>query len=865
MNKYFSSRVAEFARCLPSHLTRNPVFSRYAELQRDFNARDNRVHPLFSSIVAGLILLGTNTALAQDADNDGILDELEGQFNGGTPLPLLGNQGFETPDIGSGFDIIDIGLLPAWTTDTDCACAELWFEGFRGVPSFEGSQFAELNSRSASNLFQQVIVPADKFTVTYSVAHRGRDSVDTMEISFGADQASRVLVDTVSTGTDDWVVYQGTWDKPAGVTTLFVEFNAVDEGGLGNFIDAVEINGVSLDTDGDGIPDFLDDDSDADGTPDSVEGTADADSDGIPDFQDADSVGGGSLDSDGDGLSDNAESTTTGTDPNNPDTDGDGLSDGDEVNTHGTDPLDPDTDGGGTTDGAEIAAGTDPSNDATDDNPDSDNDGLTDDTEASLGTDPTLTDTDGDGLQDGEEVNNSGTNPLNPDTDGDGLTDSDEVSTFNTDPASADTDDDGLNDDVEVNTIGTDPTLADSDGDSLIDGDEQTSLGTDPTEADTDADGLSDGTEINISLTDPLDADTDDDGLTDGSEVNIQGTDPTNPDSDGGGALDGNEVLEGTNPADPGDDIINLDNDNDGIPNTVEGDADQDADGIPNFQDLDSDNDGITDNREAGGVDADSNGIVDDLVDSNNDGLDDGVATNPLPVPDTDGDGLADYLDSDSDQDGLPDLLEAGGTDADANGLVDGFQDADTNGLDDALATTPLPLPDTDTDGAPNHLDLDSDNDGVYDLLEAGGTDNDNNGIVDSFLDDDNDDIPNQADVSNTGGVDTDGDGIDDLADVDFTAGDDINGNGIDDQFDADPDADGRAVIVASDGSFVLPDTDADGTPDVLDFPDAEIITGLEGSPIGCTLVIGSNRFDPTLPALLLIALMLLRLRRRNI
>ena len=38
---------------------------------------------------------------------------------------------------------------------------------------------------------------------------------------------------------------------------------------------------------------------------------------------------------------------------------------------------------------------------------------------------------------------------------------------------------------------------------------------------------------------------------------------------------------------------------------------------------------------------------------------------------------------------------------------------------------------DWDRDGVPNHFDKDSDNDGIVDIIEAGGTDNDNDGEVD--------------------------------------------------------------------------------------------------------------------------------------
>ncbi len=67
-------------------------------------------------------------------------------------------------------------------------------------------------------------------------------------------------------------------------------------------------------------------------------------------------------DTDGDGISDEAEINTFGTNPNLADTDGDGLSDGDELMVYGTSPTNPDTDGDGMNDGNEIIAGTDPKN-----------------------------------------------------------------------------------------------------------------------------------------------------------------------------------------------------------------------------------------------------------------------------------------------------------------------------------------------------------------------------------------------------------------------------------------------------------------------------------------------------------------------
>ncbi len=183
---------------------------------------------------------------------------------------------------------------------------------------------------------------------------------------------------------------------------------------------------------------------------------------------------------------------------------------------------------------------------------DTDLDGLTDETEEKLGTDPNNPDTDGDGLKDGEEVNDYKTDPLKPDTDGDGLKDGDEVNLHKTDPLKPDTDGDNLRDGDEIKKHRTNPTKADSDGDGLNDGSEVNTHKTDPMRSDTDGDGLTDGNEVNKHKTDPLNTDTDSDGLTDGNEVTTTNTDPLKADTDGDELKDGDEVNRyKTNALDP--------------------------------------------------------------------------------------------------------------------------------------------------------------------------------------------------------------------------------------------------------------------------------------------------------------------------
>ncbi len=162
---------------------------------------------------------------------------------------------------------------------------------------------------------------------------------------------------------------------------------------------------------------------------------------------------------------------------------------------------------------------------------DSDNDGLSDSVEKMLGTKVWSKDSDGDGLLDGQEVNELGTDPLTADTDKGGKNDHTELRQ-------------GRNPKKTSDDFGSVP---DSDNDGLSNYLEEI-LGTDPFKRDTDGEGLSDGEEVNIYGTNPLDKNTDRDGINDRIEIVFKGTDPLDPDTDGGGVNDGDEVKRGTNP-----------------------------------------------------------------------------------------------------------------------------------------------------------------------------------------------------------------------------------------------------------------------------------------------------------------------------
>ena len=140
---------------------------------------------------------------------------------------------------------------------------------------------------------------------------------------------------------------------------------------------------------------------------------------------------------------------------------------------------------------------------------------------------------------------------------------------------------------------------------------------------------------------------------------------------------------------------------------------DSDKDGVLDLVDKDDDNDGIPDVKELGGkdlsIDSDNDGIPDykdaSKVSCTDTSPKDGICDKLPTAVDTDGDGIPNHLDLDSDGDKVKDTIEAGGKDSNNDGLVDGFTDTNGDGLHDPLASKPLPLPDSDGDRKPNFLD----------------------------------------------------------------------------------------------------------------------------------------------------------------
>jgi hypothetical protein len=440
--------------------------------------------------------------------------------------------------------------------------------------------------------------------------------------------------------------------------------------------DGIDDNAKLRDTDGDGIPDTLDPDSDGDGVPDAIESLAtgvDTDNDGIDDAFDVDQTNG--TDANGDGIDDRGLVDTDKDgkpDYIDTDSDNDGISDGTESNASGKD-----TDKDGIDDAFDVdqTGGLNANDDGVDDAikpPDTDGDGVIDMWDLDTDNDSIpdvieagLADSNGDALADAGVV----VTKTPRDTDQDGTPDyrdldSDNVGSWDitsTPAKTADTNNDGR---IDVAT--------DTDGDgiaNIVDGDPAVR----GSKSDNDGDGVGAG----------LDRDDDGDGIPD----TIEGS----KDSDNDGVLDANDK----------------DSDNDGVPDNVES-------GLPSSTGKDSDLDGIDDAYDAsstGGTDANNDGVDDKFAPRDTDG--DGIP-NQLDN-DSDNDGIPDLIETglapltglDSDKDGIDnkfDVTNTGGVDANRNGIDDAFEK----------------VIDTDGDGVPNYIDTDSDNDGVTDANENG-------------------------------------------------------------------------------------------------------------------------------------------------
>ncbi len=755
---------------------------------------------IFGSAGSGIVPENTDLAdnadyLDLDTDNDGELDAVEGHdTNGdgvvnGADAPIVANTGLA----GGTADVDGDGLLDGYDNNTASTDATNTGLNPNSHPNADG--------QTAERDWREKLLNLDQ----------DNDGIPDIVEAYSGD--------TDNDGTPDYedadfcaANFQGVNGWDCGIDGLPDPDGDLDGDGIKNFQDVDFptcggiVNGVCItfDADADGIANHLDLDADNDGIPDVVEaGGTDTDGDGILDDV---------TDTDGDGIADIVD---------NDDTDG----------PQGTTPCSPQV---SCLQNNSTSILFDTNNDgATDKDNDTDNDGILDHLDL---------DADNDGIPDvveagGTDVNGDGRADNYTDTDNDGFNDV--------------VDGDVGNDGIAENTANAQQlTGADTDNDG-----EPNSY----PEGDTDSDGV----------LDQYDLDADNDGIADvveagGTDANGDGRADNYVDADNDGfndVVDGdptNALVVGTDT--PGANTANAttptgaDTDGDGVPNSYPED-DTDSDGILDQYDLDSDNDGIPDVVEADGTDENGDGRIDNYIDNDNDGFNDvvdGDPTNTLvvgsdingantanalqltnedtdndgepngyPEGDADGDGILNQLDLDSDNDGIADVVEANGVDRNGDGRADGYVDTDGDGYNDVLDADPnntlavgndgaginsgqsiqLTGPDTDGDGRPNtypeddtdndgirnQLDLDADDDGILDILEAGGTDLNRDGQEDNYVDVDGDGFNDNVDGDPDNSLATSDDSPDtNLANVTTITGIDANNDGKPDNYPTD-------------------------------------------------------------------------------
>ncbi|MBV6644105.1 MAG: hypothetical protein KI790_01570 [Cyclobacteriaceae bacterium] len=790
-----------------------------------------------------------------DSDNDGLTDATEDNGESIDPSGDEDNDGIanyrDTDDTGVTDNIVEVdsnsdGVWDNYDSDLD------------GIPDF-----LDLDS-DGDGIWDAVeanggAVPfgLNETTGQFELQDPDNDGlmnyVDTDDVSSSNPTSDLSNPDSDGDGLSDYQDIDSDGDGipdniEAQLTTTYVApaNNDADGDGIDDSYDpgsgGTKLDPVNSDTQD--FQDYRDTDSDNDNVEDIVEGW-DQDANGRGDWDDdldgnqdeADLA----TDSDGDGLADAFDNVALGTTGNEAgsaatrqNTDGidfpDWRDDNDDNDAANTIDEDNNSDGIYWNDQTGGQSGSIPDylyngdfdRDLIADTPDtdSDNDGIPDiDEDNGESVDPSG-DIDGDGIPNFRDDDDPGVlnNIVEVDSNGDGVWDNyDSDLDGLPDFRDRDSDNDGIADLVEAGGV-------ESDGDGVVDG-----------LTDTDSDGIPD----NVDVDQTGGNDSDSDGIDDLFDFSVAG----------GTDTDGDDIIDSADLDRDGDGLVNTydaDPDDNGVVTTTLSLPDSDGDGLANMVDLDSDNDGIPDIIEAGGVDSNGDGQVDIATDTDLDGMSDVVDTDnggtALAIPDTDVDGIADYLDVDSDNDGITDTVENGGEDTNNDGLIDGnSSDTDGDGLANVVdpdnGGTPIANVDTDNDGIADFRDLDVDNDGYPDILEAGGSDSDNDGIVNTTLNSDplDDAIPDNVDVDYSGtnggsGIDSDGDEIDNSFDVDQTGGIDTDGDGIDDTYDTDVDGNGYDDAVEAtpygqedkegDGNkdFRDIDSDGDGIADVVEF-----------------------------------------------
>ena len=154
--------------------------------------------------------------------------------------------------------VYDENTIPYWGTTPDMPSSgtfaqrngiEIWKNGFLSTPSQSGSFLAEINAYVNGTLYQDVALTPGT-TVSWSLWHRGRAGVDSMNVLIGTpNDVQQRLASTVQALISDdntqWVFYSGTYQVPVGQYVTRFGFHSISTSGgnaaVGNLVDNISL------------------------------------------------------------------------------------------------------------------------------------------------------------------------------------------------------------------------------------------------------------------------------------------------------------------------------------------------------------------------------------------------------------------------------------------------------------------------------------------------------------------------------------------------------------------------------------------------------------------------------------------------
>lgn len=145
---------------------------------------------------------------------------------------------------------VNHNAVQGWRTTASDQMMEFWVvPNYENVPSYDGTQFIELNANLVSGVYQDYATPQPTI-FNYGFAHRGRQGTDTCQLLAGPPGGPYTSVQTATTGNTAWGYYTGSYTVPAGQTTtrfIFQSVSSVGGASVGNYLDAISFtanNGI---------------------------------------------------------------------------------------------------------------------------------------------------------------------------------------------------------------------------------------------------------------------------------------------------------------------------------------------------------------------------------------------------------------------------------------------------------------------------------------------------------------------------------------------------------------------------------------------------------------------------------------------